>query len=184
MRRSKARQELAKDLFFILVGVAIAIVLARSGFIDRMIVILGGQNIASFTAGIFFTSAFTLAPATIAFAHISQHAPVWPTALWGGMGAMLGDLVLFLFIRDKFAADLRGALKPSVMHHIASSFHFGFIKWLSPLIGALIIASPLPDEFGLALMGMSRTKLYILLPVAFVMNVIGIYMVATFAQFV
>ena len=26
------------------------------------------------------------------------------------------------------------------------------MKWLSPVLGALIIASPLPDEFGLTLM--------------------------------
>jgi hypothetical protein len=182
MRRARARQELAKDLFFILIGVAIAIVLSGSGFIDSLIAYLGGHNIASFVSGIFFTSAFTLAPSTIAFAHISLSSPLLETALWGGLGAMLGDLALFLFIRDKFSEDLKGAFKPSFVHHIASSFHFGFIKWLSPLIGAIIIASPLPDEFGLALMGMSRTKLYVLMPVAFVMNVLGIYLVATFAS--
>lgn len=184
MRRSKARQELAKDLFFILVGIAIAIVLSRSGFINSAVEFLGGHNIASFVAGIFFTSAFTLAPATIAFAHISETSPLLPTALWGGLGAMIGDLILFLFIRDKFAKDLRAALKPGFLKQIAGSFHFGFLKWLAPIIGAFIIASPLPDEFGLALMGMSKTKVYVLMPIAFLMNVIGIYMVATFAQFI
>jgi hypothetical protein len=184
MRRSKARQELAKDLFFIVMGVAIAIVLSNSGLIDRLVDYLGGHNVASFVSGIFFTSAFTLAPATVAFVHISENSPLLPTALWGGLGAMVGDLILFLFIRDKFANDLRAAFKPKILRHIIGTFHFGFLKWLSPVIGALIIASPLPDEFGLALMGMSKTKLYVLLPIAFVMNVIGIYMVATFAQFI
>jgi hypothetical protein len=182
MRRSKARQELAKDIFFILIGVAIAIVLARSGFIDFMIKALGGDVLASFAAGIFFTSAFTLAPATIALVHISEGAPIATVALWGGLGAMIGDLVLFVFIRDRFANDLSAAFKPSIARHVISSFHVGFMKWLSPLIGAAIIASPLPDEFGLALMGLSRTRLYLLLPVSFAMNVIGIYLVAGFAQ--
>ena len=182
IRRSKARQEFAKDLLIILVGIAVDIFLARSGFIDTVVDALGGQAVASFFSGVFFTSAFTLAPATIALAHISETAPVATVALWGGLGAMIGDLILFLFIRDRFARDLAAALKPSLARHVIGSFHVGFMKWLAPIVGAAIIASPLPDEFGLALMGLSRTRLFILLPISFVMNVIGIYIVAAFAQ--
>ncbi len=187
MRRSKkksdATQELAKDVFFILVGIAIAIVLSNSGAIDMLVSFLGGQIIASFAAGIFFTSAFTLAPATIALAHISEHTPIFEVALSGGLGAMCGDLLLFIFIRDRFGDDLRAAFKSSFLsRHFISSFHVGFMKWLSPLIGAVIIASPLPDELGLGLMGLSKTRLYVLMPISFVMNVIGIYLVAMFAQ--
>lgn len=187
MRRTKkktdASQDLAKDVFFILIGIAIAIVLSNSGAIDMTVNFLGGQELASFAAGIFFTSAFTLAPATIALAHISEHTPVLVVALWGGLGAMCGDLLLFLFIRDKFGDDLRAAFKSSFLSkHFINSFHLGFMKWLSPIIGAAIIASPLPDELGLGLMGLSKTRLYVLLPIAFVMNVIGIYLMATFAQ--
>jgi hypothetical protein len=42
-------------------------------------------------------------------------------------------------------------------------------------LGALIIASPLPDEFGLALMGISRMRALVLMPISFVMNALGIY---------
>ncbi len=149
---------------------------------DAFVKLLGNSTIASFVSGIFFTSAFTLAPASVALAHITKVAPLHEVALWGGLGAMCGDLVLFLFIRDKFALDITAALKPSFARHIMNSFHLGFMKWLSPLIGAAIIASPLPDELGLALMGLSRTRILILLPVTFVMNVIGIYIVAMFAH--
>jgi hypothetical protein len=183
MRRKKAGQELAKDVFFILIGIAIAIVLANSGAIDMLVDLLGGQAIASFAAGIFFTSAFTLAPATIALAHISAQTPILEVALWGGLGAMCGDLALFLFIRDRFGDDIKAVFKSSFLSkHFLNSFHVGFMKWLSPLVGAVIIASPLPDEFGLGLMGLSKTRLYVLMPISFVMNVIGIYIVAQFAQ--
>ncbi|MES2216434.1 MAG: hypothetical protein V4481_04015 [Patescibacteria group bacterium] len=182
MTRAKARHELAKDVLYILVGVALAIFLSSGGFIDLIVRALGGQELASFAAGVFFTSAFTIAPASVALAHIGAHANILTVSLWGALGAMCGDLLLFLFIRDKFSKDLKEAFKPSLAKHIVSSFHIGFMKWLAPLIGAVIIASPLPDELGLALMGISKTKLFVLLPVSFVMNVIGVYAVVSFAQ--
>jgi hypothetical protein len=95
---------------------------------------------------------------------------------------MIGDLILFLFIRDRFADDLAASFKPSLARHILSSFHLGFLKWLAPVVGALIIASPLPDELGLGLMGISKTKIAILLPVSFVMNFLGICALVWFAQ--
>jgi len=182
MRRAQAQKELFKDFFYICIGVVVAIYLTQSGLIDALIRSLGGHEFASFVAGIFFTSVFTLAPAAIALVHISESTNVLDVALLGALGAMCGDLILFLFIRDKFAKDLRSAFKPSLVRHIFKSFHLGFMKWFAPILGALIIASPLPDEFGLMLMGMSRTKLYFLLPIAFIMNVLGIYLIVNFAQ--
>jgi hypothetical protein len=97
---------------------------------------------------------------------------------------MCGDLILFFFIRDRFASDLMKAIKPAKIRHIMHSFHFGFLKWLSPIIGALIIASPLPDEFGISLMGISKVRVVILLPVAFAMNVLGIYLLIEFSHLI
>ena len=175
-----ARFDLIKDLFLIVIGAVIAIVLAKSGFIDMMVNLLGGSVIASFVAGIFFTSAFTLAPAAVALVYIGQSASDFTIILWGALGAMCGDLALFLFIRDRFAVDLVNSMRPSFVKHVAKSFHFGLLKWLSPLIGAAAIASPLPDEFGLALLGISRARVYILLPIAFFMNMINIYFLLLF----
>ncbi len=182
MRRREARLELAKDLALIGFGAVIAIVLVQLGFIDKVIDALGGGVAASFVSGVFFTSVFTIAPAAVSIAHISDLVPTGQLVLWGSLGAMCGDLILFLYIRDRFARDLINVLGRPTVKRIASTFHFGFMKWLSPILGALIIASPLPDEFGLALMGLSRTKIVILLPISFVMNALGIYAIVWFAQ--
>ncbi len=182
MRRSSARFELVKDFGYILIGIFLAVIAVHTGVLDAFVRSLGNDALASFVSGIFFTSIFTLAPASVALAHISLTAPIHEVALWGGLGAMLGDLLIFLFIRDKFTRDLTAAMKPSFARHIVNSFHTGFMKWLGPLLGAAIIASPLPDELGLALMGLSRTRILVLMPVTFVMNVIGIYIVAMFAH--
>jgi hypothetical protein len=167
----------------IALGIAIAVILSKTGAIDFAVEAFRDYYIiASFVAGIFFTSAFTLAPSSIALVHIAESAPLPGIAFWGGLGAMCGDLILFLFIRDRFADDLMKAMRPSTIKHIMRSFHFGFLKWLSPIIGALIIASPLPDEFGITLLGMSKVRLAVLLPVAFVMNMLGIYLLIQFSH--
>lgn len=184
MRRSRARRELAKDIFFILAGALITLFLSQAGAIDAFVSLFGNPAVASFFSGVFFTSVFTIAPASVTLAHIAETAPLSTVALWGGLGALCGDLILFFFIRDRFADDLVHSLRPSFSKHILSSFHLGFMKWLSPVLGALIIASPVPDEFGLALMGMSRIRLALLIPVSFAMNVLGIYAIVWFAGIV
>jgi hypothetical protein len=138
--------------------------------------------LASFISGIFFTSAFTLAPASVSIAHIAQTSPLSGVVFWAALGAVCGDLILFFFIRDRFADDLINSMRPSTVKHFFHSLHFGFLKWLSPLIGALIIASPLPDEFGIALLGMSKIKTIVLIPVSFFMNMLGIYILIAFSH--
>lgn len=174
---------LVYDLIIIAVGIFVALVLAKVGFIDYLISIVGNYHVlASFIAGIFFTSAFTLAPASVALVRIAEYAPIETIALWGGLGALCGDLVLFFFIRDRFYNDLIKAIKPSVRHHIFRSFHLGFLKWLAPLVGAAVIASPLPDELGIALLGMSKIKLSFLIPISLAMNILGIYLLLGFVN--
>jgi hypothetical protein len=182
----KKRSEFAllEDFLMIAIGIVIAIALSRIGFIDSVINLTREYyQIPSFIAGIFFTSAFTIAPSSVTLVNISQTAPMSGVVVWGGIGAMFGDLVLFLFIRDRFADDIKQAFRPKHFRMLMKSLHFGFMKWLAPIIGALIIASPLPDEFGITLLGLSRLKIAVLLPVALVMNMLGIYLLITFSHF-
>lgn len=183
-RRSVARRELTKDVILIVFGAVLALVLSNTGTLDWIISLIGSKEWSSFISGIFFTSAFTLAPASVALARIAEVAPTSTVIIFGALGAMFGDLIIFLFIRDRFAADLTASLKPSFIKHILTSFHFGFLKWLAPFIGALIIASPLPDEFALGLLGISKTRVIVLMPVSFLMNIAGIYSLIWFAHII
>jgi hypothetical protein len=178
------KRALLRDFLMIFIGITFALLLSGLGVIDYLVSLFKDYYIiASFISGIFFTSAFTLAPASITLIHIAQNSPIPGVVVWGGLGAMFGDLVLFLFIRDRFAEDLKNVFKPSSVKYFLKSLHFGFMRWLSPLIGALIIASPLPDEFGITLLGMSKMKVMFLLPLSFIMNMLGIYLLIEFSHF-
>jgi len=86
------------------------------------------------------------------------------------------DVLLASFVRKNIARNMQGLSRFSFKWHFVSLFHFGFLKWISFLVGLFIIASPLPDELGLFFVGISKVKKKYLPVVFFVANTIGIYL--------
>lgn len=175
---------LIKDAGIIFLSVIIAIILVKTRALESLLTATGGLTIAgSFIAGLFFTSIFTTAPATVALAEIARATnSVLPVALIGGLGAMLGDLVIFRFIKNNLAEDLFCLIKKSHGERFISIFHLRLFRRLTILLGALVIASPLPDEIGLAMMGLSKLKTYIFIPLSFILNSAGILVIGLIAQ--
>src|SRR3990167_7131268 len=58
----------------------------------------------------------------------------------------------------------------------------GGFWWVIPALGAVIIASPLPDELGLIMMGLSHIRTATFIVLSFMMNAAGIFAIATAAQ--
>src|SRR3989344_6246340 len=105
-------RNLIKDLGIIVFSVFVAIIFSKSGAIQAFLTVVGGFDIwGAFLAGLFFTSVFTVAPAATVLIAIAQSTgAVALVALLGGLGAMLGDLVIFKFFRDSISADMMGIL--------------------------------------------------------------------------
>ncbi|KKR47070.1 MAG: hypothetical protein UT80_C0011G0001, partial [Parcubacteria group bacterium GW2011_GWC1_40_13] len=72
--------------------------------------------------------------------------------------------------------------QPLPQKRLFSIFRPKLFKWLIPFIGALIIASPLPDEAGLAMMGLSKMKTSVFIPISFALNFLGILAIGLFAK--
>ncbi|MEO6536673.1 MAG: hypothetical protein ABIT47_03180 [Candidatus Paceibacterota bacterium] len=173
---TKALHHLEWDVVILTASIILAYFLVGSGILSRLLTFTQGMElIVAFIAGIFFTSMFTIAAAAAAFVKISNPDNLILISLIGAMGAVCGDMLLFLFIRDAIIEDLRTVIKTSSYKKLVFYFHGGFLRWLGPLLGALIIATPLPDELGLALMGMSKVRTAYMIPVTFVMNFFGIW---------
>jgi len=179
MHHSTRKKILIRDLSIVGLSVIIAILMVRIGVLEDILSAAQGTSyIGSFIAGIFFTSVFTIAPASVALAKLASNHSVLGVALWGGIGAAVGDLIILLFIRDSVSGDIDYISRKIKLKKILRYFHLGFLRILTPFLGALVIASPLPDELGLAMMGLSKVKIRYILPIAFVMNVIGIILIA------
>ena len=177
------KNHLYQDIIIIVVGIVFAIWLAKSGTIDRLIGFTGGfWIISSFVAGSFFTSAFTTAPAIAILGELGQTNPIFWTAFFGGLGALLGDFILFKFVRDRFTNDLMALIGKRGSEKLAHIFHRKLFRWFSPFVAAFIIASPLPDELGVTILGLVKSRAFIFIPFSFLANFFGILVIALIAR--
>lgn len=168
-----------RDLAILLFSILLAALLAKSGWLERALIALDGWFwLASFLAGFFFVSLFTAAPAAIVIAALAQTGPVGVLAFWAGLGGTLGDLLIFRFIRDRLSAHLAQAFSFwwSSLRFLGESKLF---RYLAMTLGALLVASPLPDEIGLTLMGASNLPIRYFIPLVFVLDTLGILILAT-----
>lgn len=65
---------------------------------------------------------------------------------------------------------------------IKALINLRLFRWVSFALGALIIASPLPDELGISLLGFSKMKTVWFVPVSYVFNGIGILLIGAVAR--
>lgn len=179
----KARRHFIHDLGVVAISIVVAILLAKSGIISELLARTAGSEIlGALIAGFFFTSMFTTPPAIVALGQISVENSLWITALVGATGAVLGDFILFRFFRDEVAQDLQYLAKVTHVNRVAHIFHLQLFRWVMPFVGALIIASPLPDELGLAMLGLSRISTKKFFPITFIFNFIGIVIIGLVAR--
>lgn len=166
---------LFRDLAVVVLSIAIAVVLAKTGALESLLTATRQSKIiGSFAAGLFFVSIFTVAPAGVALAELARHNSIFLVALFGGLGALAGDFLIFRFVKDRISEDLLRLVKKNRFRRLKMIFRLKFLRWLTPLIGAFIVASPLPDELGLMLMGFSKMNSAVFIPLSFVLNFLGI----------
>ena len=174
---------LARDLALVVFSILIAIIFAKTGALQDLITSTQEVRfIGSFIAGILFVSVFTAAPATVALGEIAQSNSIITVAIIGGLGALIGDLLIFRFVRDKVSQDFSYLVKLSRTERFFSVFKLKLFRCLIPFVGALIVASPFPDEVGLAMLGLSKTKTSVFIPLSFFLNLIGILIIGLIAK--
>lgn len=178
-----AKRRLRQDFYIVLASIAAAWAIVHFDVVDTVLAWTGdGVLLGAFVAGMFFTSMVTTAPAIAVLGELSFHVHPLVLAVLGGAGAVCGDYLIFMFVRDRVAADAAYLLRGPKMQRALHVFKNRHFRRVLPLLGGLIIASPLPDELGLALLGISkmRTGRFILL--SFTFNAVGILLIVLGAQ--
>lgn len=175
---------LLQDVLIIAASIGVAVLLIRT---DVLVTILTSAKelefLGSFVAGLFFTSVFTTAPAVVTLGEIARANSIVPVVLFGALGAVIGDLLIFRFVRDRFSEHLLElAGHKSIGRRTRALLKMRFFRWLSLFVGGLIIASPFPDELGIGLFGLSKMKTSWFIPLSFVFNGIGILVIGLIAR--
>jgi uncharacterized membrane protein YdjX (TVP38/TMEM64 family) len=130
----------------------------------------------------FFTSLFTTAPAVIALGEIAQINSIWVTALLGALGALVVDTLIFLFFRDHLSDHVSELIKKKMKKEKVRHAFKAHFKWLPFIIGGIILASPLPDELAIGIMGFSKMNIKLFMLCSYLFNFIGILLIGLIAR--
>lgn len=170
-----------KNITFFLFSLIVTFFVLRNEILHSYLLHLGSLgHIGAFIAGMLFVSTFTVATGAVILLVLAETLSPVEIGLIAGLGAMAGDFTIFHFVRDNLVGEIRQIYeKIDSKHHLRHVFHTKYFAWTLPVVGALIIASPLPDEVGVSLMGISKLKKYQFIIISFILNAIGIFLVVS-----
>ena len=134
-------------------------------------------------AGIFFAYGFTAAPATIFLILLAQNENIFLSALIAGLGALIGDYLIFKLIRHSFRDEIEKLSNEKIIKHINKKSPSFVKKYFLPVFAGFVIASPLPDEVGVALLASSKiisSRIFFL--ISFILNTTGIFVILWLSQ--
>ena len=133
----------------------------------------------NFLAGMFYAYGFTAAPATAIFLSLAKDGNLLIAGLIGGIGALLGDLIIFFFIRYSFGDEIKRISKEKLTKAIATIEKrvFGrYQKYFVMTFAGFLIASPLPTEIGVTLLASSKTvSIKKFMIIAYTLHTLGIF---------
>ncbi|MFA5358860.1 MAG: hypothetical protein WC310_03520 [Patescibacteria group bacterium] len=128
-----------------------------------------------FIAGMLYAYGFTAAPATAVLLILAKEQDsIVLSGLIAGIGSLVSDTILFKFIRHSFTNEIQRIAEQKLFAYLKSKINIFTQKYLLPIIGMIIIASPLPDEIGVTLLAsstISDKNFYVL---SYILNTLGI----------
>lgn len=184
-----------RNILFLIISFIVAYYLFRNPQIVSFVEDLGYIGYpATFVAGLLFSYGITTAPAIAILFDMGRAYNPFLVAAIGATGSVIGDYIIFKFVRDRLlkeilllSKEIKNLTKPisvlffweelriRIWHGVSKSkiWHL-----LVPVFAGLIIASPLPDEIGVAIFGAIRFDVKKFIVIAYALHFIGILLVA------
>lgn len=201
-----------RNLMLLLISLLVAYFMLRTAYLESLILGIGNFGIfGPFFAGMLYPFSLSVAPAMAIFYALSKTYNPITIGLIGAFGTVIADYAIFKFAKEKLAKEIKlllGRINRKTRHIFQSSifyklfpfsnlvlskrFRIFMIKtrrsrvWRTAIwiMTALMIASPLPDELGIALLGMTNQKTKRFVVFSFLCNFIGIVSIFYFSRIV
>lgn len=157
MKKPLSKIKYPKFFLLILTFIIAYIIFSGRNFSPFHNILLSLGYAGTFLTGIFFSYGFTAAPATAILLILAKEQNILLAGFIGGFGALVGDLLIFKFIRHSFSDEIKKLSKERAFNNINSKIPRSIKKYLIPVLAGFIIASPLPDEIGVSLLATSTT---------------------------
>ena len=178
MNKILSKVRYPKFLLLILTFVIAYIIFSGRNFLPVNNALSSLGYFGTFLAGIFYVYGFTAAPATAILLILAKQQNILLAGFIAGFGSLLGDLLIFNFIRYSFSDEIEKISKERAIVYLEKKTPTLLKKYLIPVLAGFIIASPLPDEIGVSLLAASKSismKAFSVL--SYVLNTGGIFVI-------
>ena len=162
-------------------------ILAYILFVDRKELpfrqlLIDSGYLSMFISGVFYAYGFTAAPAIAFIVILSKRLNLFAAGIVGGLGALLGDFLMFEFIRFSFKDEIEKLSKERIVLWTGTHIPAKIKRYLFLLLAAVMIASPLPDEIGVSLMAASNISPRNFTWIDYLLNTSGIFVILFFGR--
>lgn len=138
--------------------------------------------VGAFFAGMLFVSSFTVIIGTFFIVALADAMPLWQLVLIAGIGSSVVDVLFFHLVKHTVFEEMKPLMRKWRRRHFMKILHSKYVSWTVPVLGALVIISPLPDEIGVSMMGISSLDTRRFAMLSLVLNCIGVFLVAAAAR--
>lgn len=109
------------------------------------------------------------------FADLSKTLYPIEIAIIAGIGAVTADFVIFRFFKGYLISEITPIYNRLGGKHLTKLMYHKYFRWSLPVIGMIIIASPVPDELGISLMGLTKINNLQFILLSLILNISGIF---------
>ena len=178
------RKKVFRDVLIIAISIFVAVWIHQNNFLENLLIHSTGFYffIVTFLSGIFFASTFTVALAISVISMFAEFHNPFQIALIGGLGALIGDTIIFKFLREDLIADFEYLEDHFGKQMVRRIIHSKMIFWFAPIVAAIMIASPLPDEVGLLMLASIKLKYRHFFIISLFLNTLEIFVISFLAR--
>lgn len=163
-----------KNLLFFLLGITLAYFLSQSQAFQGILSHLGNLGfLGVFLAGMMFASTFTVVTGGLILLTLAKTMSPFILIIFGVLGAITTDFLIFYFVKDTVVKEVTPIYDKVTGSHLKKILHTKYFAWTLPVLGAFIIASPLPDELGVSLLGLEQMVMGKFIFISVVSHTIG-----------
>lgn len=164
-----------KNLILTVLSIVLVIFLSKDTGFNSFITSIGSlRYVGAVIGGALFVCTFTVSLGAIILFELAKHTSPLEIGFFAAMGAVFTDFVVFHYVKDNLVEEVKELYTDLSGHHFKVVVHSKFFSWFLPVLGALIMASPFPDEIGVSLMGISKMSPIKFVILSFILNGIGI----------
>jgi uncharacterized membrane protein YdjX (TVP38/TMEM64 family) len=107
-------------------------------------------------AGIFYVYGFTAAPASAVLLILGNEQSLWYSGIVGSIGSWLGDIILYLFVKEIFMGEIKQLSNLTFFTWIGKTTPRKLYNIGIYVLSGIFIASPLPTEIGIILLSSQK----------------------------